>query len=106
MIRLALKLLVIFGVSFYGGVTAGFAGIFYALMVFGLLCFAFQLTIGVVHSIASMFSRPRVRITNNTMNVRVEDGPAIKGTRINPDPTRPTTDDFMGIIESKTHRQT
>lgn len=105
MIGLGLRILLVVGVSFYGAVTAGLAGIFYALLIFGLLCFAFQLASGLVYGIAGMF-KPRVRITNNTMNVRVEDGPAIRGTRMNPDPTRPTTDDFMGMIESKSHRET
>ena len=105
MLGLALRILVLVGVSFYGAVTGGIAGIFYALIIFGLFCLAFQIANGMFQGIMRAVRQPRTSITHNTMNVRVEDGPAIRGERMNPDPTRPTTDDFMGIIESRSHRK-
>lgn len=102
MIRAWVRISIVAGVGILGAISQGAAGAFYSLMLLGLGLFVWQLATNAVQGILRAVRRPSVRIDNKTLNLTVEEQ-AIKGTSANSDPTRPTTDDFMGIIEQRKH---
>lgn len=85
----------------FGFWRQGFAGACFAVFIFGFLCFIFYTAVDGFHAIAKAV-KPEPGIT---VNVNAPDGEAMKGhpdvegtARRHPDPTRPTEEDFAGLI--------
>jgi hypothetical protein len=84
----------------WGFWVEGWPGVFYALILWGIWLFVWYAFVDAGNAFANFMNRPR----QHNVTVRVEDGaikghPDIEGTsRRHPDPTRPTEEDFAGLI--------
>jgi hypothetical protein len=83
----------------FGAVKGGWYGLFAMFILFGLGCLVFQVGVDLFSRFTGQFSQPR-KIDLTVYNGSTTPGhPDVEGTsRRHPDPTRPTTDDYMGLI--------
>src|SRR5262245_1153431 len=82
----------------FGLWQGGLTGMFYMFLIFGMVAFCWYAFTDFMAMIFGTLSRPR------EYNVTVHDGearkghPDVQGSARHSDPTRPTTDDYMGLI--------
>jgi len=92
-------------VAGYGFWAGGWSGIFYALIGFGIILFIWYAATDAVKGVDNYIRGPR------KLDVTLHQGDSTKGTeypdiegrawRENPDPTRPTDEDWAGLITYK-----
>ncbi len=92
-------------VAGYGFWAGGWSGIFYALIGFGIILFIWYAATDAVKGVDKYIKGPR------QLDVTLHQGDTARGTeypdiegrawRENPDPTRPTDEDWAGLITYK-----
>lgn len=98
--------LVIFAVAAFGLWRGSFSGMMICLLIFGFGCFLLYTLQDGLHAVGN-FMRPQITYVEKDGQPTMKGHPDIEGTaqRTNPDPTRPDTDDFMGLITYKVEKK-
>jgi len=85
----------------WGYSTSGPIGTLWALLLFGVVLFIGYTVLDAWHAIQRAFNKP-TQVTNFNLTVERD---VIKGTPAHPDPTRPSAEDYLPLIESFKHRK-
>jgi hypothetical protein len=98
--------LVIAAVAAFGLWRGGISGMFISLFIFGFFCFLFYTLQDGLHAVTGFMHQPVVYVEKDGQPT-IKGHPDVEGTakRTNPDPTRPDTDDFMGLITYKVEKK-
>ena len=97
--------IVLLGITGFGFYAQGISGAVIMLVTFGVLCFIWYAASDGIKAVDNYIKQPR------QMDVTIHQGDATKGQeypdvegrawRENPDPTRPTDEDWAGLITYK-----
>jgi hypothetical protein len=99
--------LLVAGVAYWGYSQQGYAGIVWALMIFGIIAFVWYAATDGLHAIANFMQRPKeVHHYYHAEDGAIKGHPDVEGTaRRHPDPTRPDMmDEFAGAITYRLHK--
>jgi hypothetical protein len=94
------RIFILLLVCAFGFWRQGLTGVVYSIFIFGFLLFVFYTAVDGFHAVArAMRPEPSTAVTINVnQDGAIKGHPDIEGTARHPDPTRPTEEDFAGLI--------